>query len=222
MKAKVDKVSFVKMVIDRLRKEYPDARVALQFSTPFQLLVATILSAQCTDERVNKVTPGLFSRYPDAKAFSRAPLAEIEDAVRSTGFFRNKAKNIIGAARMVESSFNGQVPSSMEELIRLPGVARKTANIVLGNAYNKKEGIAVDTHVIRLAGRLGLSRQKDPVKIEMDLMAVVPREEWTIFSLLLQTLGRRICVARTPRHAECCLRDICPEVLSIVPEKRRA
>lgn len=198
------------MVIKRLKKEYPDTRIALFYASPFQLLVATILSAQCTDERVNKVTPGLFHRYPDAKAFSLAKQEEIEDAIRSTGFFRNKARNIIGAAHMIVSTFNGKVPDSMDELLLLPGVARKTANIVLGNAFGKEEGIAVDTHVIRLSGLLGLSCHKDPVKIEKDLMAVVPRGEWILFPHLLQTLGRQICVARSPRHADCCLKDICP------------
>jgi endonuclease-3 len=200
----------VKKIIELLRKEYPEARTALHYRSPFELLVATMLAAQCTDERVNKVTPGLFAKYPTVEHFARAEQKELEKDIRSTGFFRNKARNIIALAKKLVEEHGGQVPDSMEELVKLPGVARKTANIVLSSAFRKAEGIAVDTHVRRLAERLGLSQQKQPEKIEQDLMAIVPREEWLDFNYLLVEHGRKICQARKPRCQECVLKDLCP------------
>ena len=197
-------------IIRVLEKEYPQSRTALTFETPLQILVATILSAQCTDERVNKLTPALFKAYPDAAAFAAADRAELERDVRPTGFFRNKAKNIIGAATKIIADFGGRVPDTMAELITLPGVARKTANIVLSSAYGKAEGIAVDVHVKRLSGRLGLSRQEDPEKIERDLLTIVPKEDWLDFNYLLVNHGRRICRARKPKCPECKLSGLCP------------
>lgn len=193
-----------------LEKEYPGSRTALTFETPLQILVATILSAQCTDERVNKLTPALFKKYPDAAAFAAADRAELERDVRPTGFFRNKAKSIIGAASKVVGDFGGRVPETMAELITLPGVARKTANIVLSSAYGKAEGIAVDVHVKRLSGRLDLSRQLDPEKIEQDLLRIVPKEDWLDFNYLLVNHGRRVCRARKPKCPECKLARLCP------------
>lgn len=200
----------VKEIIRILRREYPQAKTALNFRTPFELLVATILAAQCTDERVNKVTPGLFQKYPTVEAFARARQEELENDIRSTGFFRNKARNIIALARKLVEEYGGKVPDSMEELIKLPGVARKTANIVLSSAFRKAEGIAVDTHVRRLAERLGLSRHTQPEKIEKDLMEIVPRSDWLDFNYLLVDHGRKICQARKPRCLECVLNDLCP------------
>ena len=200
----------VKEIIKRLRKEYPETRTALQFRTPFELLVATILAAQCTDERVNKITPGLFAKYPTVEHFARAEKKELEKDIRSTGFFRNKARNIVALAQKLVEEYGGKVPDSMEELVKLPGVARKTANIVLSSAFRKAEGIAVDTHVRRLAERLGLSPQKQPEKIERDLMAIVPREDWLDFNYLLVDHGRKICQARKPRCLECVLKELCP------------
>ncbi|MCX6562379.1 MAG: endonuclease III [Candidatus Aminicenantes bacterium] len=197
-------------IIRILEKEYPQSRTALTFETPLQILVATILSAQCTDERVNKLTPALFKKYPDAAAFAAADRAELERDVRPTGFFRNKAKSIIGAASKIVGDFGGRVPETMAELITLPGVARKTANIVLSSAYGKAEGIAVDVHVKRLSGRLGLSRQEDPEKIERDLLTIVPKEDWLDFNYLLVNHGRRVCRARKPKCPECKLAKLCP------------
>ena len=197
-------------IIRILEREYPGSRTALQFETPLQILVATILSAQCTDERVNKLTPALFKKYPDAVAFAAADRAELERYVRPTGFFRNKAKSIIGSASKIVGDFGGRVPETMAELITLPGVARKTANIVLSSAYGKAEGIAVDVHVKRLSGRLGLSRQLDPEKIEQDLLKIVPKEDWLDFNDLLVNHGRRICQARKPKCRECKLAKLCP------------
>jgi endonuclease-3 len=197
-------------IIRVLEKEYPQSRTALEFETPLQILVATILSAQCTDERVNKLTPALFKKYPDAAAFAAADRAELERDVRPTGFFRNKAKSIIGAASKIVGDFGGRVPETMAELITLPGVARKTANIVLSSAYGKAEGIAVDVHVKRLSGRLGLSRQEDPEKIERDLLTIVPKEDWLDFNYLLVNHGRRVCRARKPKCPECKLAKLCP------------
>lgn len=197
-------------IIQRLKKAYPDARIALKYSSPMELLVATILSAQCTDERVNMVTGTLFQKYRTPADFAGADIREMEQAVRPTGFFRNKASNIIKAAKVIQERFNGRVPSNMEEILGLPGVARKTANVVLGNAYGVVEGIVVDTHVKRLAERLGLSRNTAPEKIEQDLMSIVPRKDWFAFPYLLQQHGREVCVARKPRHEACVLRDICP------------
>jgi len=200
-------------IIRILEKEYPGSRTALRFETPLQILVATILSAQCTDERVNKLTPALFKKYPDAAAFAAADRAELEMDVRPTGFFRNKAKSIIGAAAKIVGDFGGLVPETMAELITLPGVARKTANIVLSSAFGKAEGIAVDVHVKRLSGRLGLSRQEDPEKIEQDLLKIVPRKDWLDFNYLLVNHGRRICQARKPKCPECPLAGLCPSAV---------
>lgn len=200
-------------IIRVLEKEYPESRTALRFETPLQILVATILSAQCTDERVNKLTPALFKKYPDAAAFATADRTELELDIRPTGFFRNKAKSIIGAAAKIVGDFGGRVPSTMAELVTLPGVARKTANIVLSSAYGKAEGIAVDVHVKRLSGRLGLSRRLEPEKIEQDLLKIVPRRDWLDFNYLLVNHGRRICQARKPKCPECNLAKLCPSAV---------
>ncbi|RFT15505.1 MAG: Endonuclease III [Candidatus Saccharicenans subterraneus] len=200
----------IKEIIKILRKEYPQPKTALNYRTPFELLVATILAAQCTDERVNKVTPGLFQKYPTVEAMARARQEELENDIRSTGFFRNKARNIIGLANKLVSEYGGKVPDTMEELVKLPGVARKTANIVLSSAFRKAEGIAVDTHVRRLSERLGLSRQSDPDKIERDLMEIVPREDWLDFNFLLVDHGRKVCQARKPLCPQCVIKHLCP------------
>jgi endonuclease-3 len=197
-------------IIEVLRREFPESRTALKFETPFQILVATILAAQCTDERVNKVTPGLFRKYPTAAAFASADREELENEIRSTGFFRIKAKSILGAAKKIVEDFGGRVPDTMAELLTLPGVARKTANIVLSAGYGKAEGIAVDTHVRRLAGRLGLSRESDPEKIEGDLMRIVPREDWLDLNSMLVDHGRKTCRARKPDCPACPIRHLCP------------
>jgi len=197
-------------IVRLLRKHYPQSRTALEFRNPFEILVATILAAQCTDERVNKVTPGLFRKYPAAAAFASADREELENEIRSTGFFRNKAKSIIGAAKKIVEDFGGRVPDTMAELLTLPGVARKTANIVLSAGYGKAEGIAVDTHVRRLAGRLGLSRESDPEKIERDLMRIVPREDWLDLNSMLVDHGRKTCRARKPGCPACPIRHLCP------------
>lgn len=197
-------------ILARLRREHPDAACALVAADAYQLLVATILSAQCTDERVNLVTPALFARFPDARALAAAPVDELEELVRTTGFFRNKARNLLGMAQAVVAEHGGAIPSTMEALVALPGVGRKTANVVLGNAFGRNEGIVVDTHVQRLSGRLGLTREDDPVKIERDLMPLVPRADWTLWSHLLILHGRRVCNARKPRCGDCVLADLCP------------
>jgi len=197
-------------VYDLLADEYPDAHCELDFASPFQLAVATILSAQTTDERVNSVTPELFRRYPDAKALASAAQADVEEIVRPTGFFRNKAKNIIGFARGLMAEHDGAVPAEMDALASLPGVGRKTANVILGNAFEKAEGVVVDTHVKRLSGLLRLSSQDTPEKIEQDLMALYPRERWTMLSHLLIWHGRRVCIARRPRCEECAIARLCP------------
>jgi endonuclease-3 len=200
-------------IIGILEREYPHSRTALAFEIPLQILIATILSAQCTDERVNRLTPALFRKYPDAEAFAKADRAELEKDIRPTGFFRNKAKSIIGAAAKIVSDFGGRVPDTMAELIRLPGVARKTANIVLSSAYRKAEGIAVDVHVKRLSGRLGLSKQENPEKIERDLMEIVPKKHWLDFNYLLVNHGRKTCPARKPKCPECKLAKLCPSAV---------
>lgn len=205
-------------IIKILRREYPASRTALWFETPLQILVATILAAQCTDERVNKITPTLFKKYPTAADLAWADREELEKIIRPTGFFRNKAKNIIAAAKKIVEDFGGRVPDRMEDLITIPGVARKTANIVLSSGYQKAEGIAVDTHVRRLAGRLGLSRESDPDKIETDLMAIVPKKDWLDFNYMLVNHGRKICQARKPRCLECVLRSLCPAPGDFYPE----
>jgi endonuclease-3 len=197
-------------VIERLAQAHPDAACALRHENPFQLLVATILSAQCTDARVNMVTPELFRKYPDAGAMSRATQEDLERIIRTTGFFRNKSKSIRGASERLVEAFGGTVPRTMEELLTLPGVARKTANVVLGVGHGVAEGIVVDTHVERLSRRLGLSRAKNPVEIERDLMRQVPRDQWILFSHLLIFHGRRVCTARKPDCEGCVVFEYCP------------
>ena len=197
-------------ILTRLTAEYPEARCALQHRSPLELLVATILSAQCTDARVNQVTPALFRRCPDARAYAGASLSELEALVQSTGFFRNKAKALQGLGRALEERHGGEVPATMAELTALPGVGRKTANVVLGNAFGLEEGVVVDTHVARLSARLGLTRESDPVRIESDLVALVPRPAWTLWSHLLIHHGRAVCKAPRPRCGACVLADLCP------------
>jgi endonuclease III len=197
-------------IITRLERQYPEARCSLDHADPLQLLVATILSAQCTDARVNVVTKDLFRKYRSAGDYAAANPAVFEGEIRSTGFFRNKTKSVIGMAQALVERFDGRVPDSMEALTTLPGVGRKTANVVLGNAFGKDEGIVVDTHVARIAKLLALTRQSDPVKIEQDLMQVVPRRRWTLFAHLLIHHGRQICIARRPRCEVCPLADLCP------------
>ncbi|MGI8618229.1 MAG: endonuclease III [Gemmatimonadaceae bacterium] len=197
-------------IIRRLKKEYPDAHCELDFKSPFQLLVATILSAQCTDKRVNMVTPKLFATYPTPKKLAEAPPAKVEEIIKSTGFFRAKTKSLQGMSAALVEQHGGKVPDTMDELTSLRGVGRKTANVVLGNAFEKAEGVVVDTHVGRVTVRLALTSETDPVKVEEKLMALVPRRDWTIFSHLLIFHGRRVCVARLPRCGECVLNDICP------------
>lgn len=197
-------------VLALLKSAYPDAHCELDYRTPFELLVATILSAQCTDVRVNMVTPALFARYPTARALADADQAEVEALIRSTGFFRNKAKNLIGMATAVAEHHAGEVPAVMEALRVLPGVGRKTANVVLGNAFGINDGVTVDTHVGRLSNLLGLTTASDPAKVEQDLMALVPVDDWTLVSHLLIWHGRRVCIARRPRCGDCLLNAICP------------
>jgi endonuclease-3 len=202
-------------VMRRLERVYPRARIALNFSSPLELLVATILSAQSTDIGVNKVTPALFARYKTAADYAGADVSELENLVKSTGFYHNKAKSIMGAAKVLVRDFKGKVPRTMAEIITLPGVARKTGNVVLYNAYGVIEGIAVDTHVIRLSNRLWLSHEKDPAKIEKDLMKEVPKEKWGSFAYLLIDHGRAICIARQPKCDLCVLNDICPSAFNV-------
>ena len=197
-------------ILERLHKEYPDAKCSLTFRNPYQLLVATILSAQCTDERVNQVTPALFKRFPKPGDLADARPEEVEEMIKSTGFFRNKTKSLLGMANAVAERHGGKIPEEMDDLVDLPGVGRKTANVVLGNAFHKSEGVVVDTHVSRLSQRLGLTQNTDAVKIELDLMELVPREEWTIISHLFIDHGRAVCKAPTPRCEICVLNDICP------------
>lgn len=197
-------------ILIRLKRLYPEAPCTLNYETPVQLLVATILSAQCTDERVNQVTPELFRRFPDAAALAAANVEEIETLIRSTGFYRNKAKNIQGACRMIMAEFGGQVPKRMEELLKLPGVARKTAKVVLAHAYDIHQGVTVDTHVKRLSQRLGLTEHTDPIHIERDLMRLLPQLEWENWSIRLVYHGRAICQARNPQCEACVLADLCP------------
>ncbi len=199
----------IQEILNRLDQAYPGATCALHHHSVWELLVATILSAQCTDARVNMVTPELFRKYPTPQDFARLTPAELEPDIKSTGFFRNKSKSIVGAARKIVEEYGGQVPDDMEPLLSLPGVARKTANVVLGTWFGKAEGVVVDTHVQRIAGRLELTRQDDPAKIEQDLMRVVPREKWIIFAHQLILHGRALCVARQPKCADCPLENLC-------------
>jgi len=199
----------VRAILEKLDEAYPAVTCALDHENAFQLLISTILSAQCTDVRVNQVTAILYPKYPTPKHFAYANPRELEQDIRPTGFFRNKTKSVIGASRKIVEQFGGEVPRTMEELLSLPGVARKTANVVLGTAFGIASGVVVDTHVIRLSGRLDLTRNTDPKKIEQDLMQVIPKEKWILFSHQLIWHGRRVCVARKPRCAECNLERIC-------------
>ena len=197
-------------IIKRLKKAYPGPKTALHFREPFELLVATILSAQTTDVHVNKVTESLFKKYKSVRDYAEVPLDSLRKDISSINFYNNKAKNIQSSAKMIIEEFHSRVPATMEELITLPGVARKTANIVLSNAFGINEGIAVDTHVKRLSLRLGLTKNEDPVKIEKDLMVITPKEDWGNLSHLLIFHGRNICQAKKPKHSECVLYDLCP------------
>jgi len=197
-------------IIKKLKNEYPEPKTALNFRTPFELLVATVLSAQTTDVHVNKVTEKIFKKYKSIKNYADIPLDALKKDVSSVNFYNNKAKNIQSSAKMIIEKFNSRVPKTMDELIALPGVARKTANIILSSAYGINEGIAVDTHVKRLTYRLGITKHDDPVKIERDLMAITPKEDWGNISHLLISHGRKICQAKKPRHKKCVLYDICP------------
>ena len=197
-------------VLQLLKQLYPDAVCSLNYETTLQLLVATILSAQCTDERVNKVTPALFARFPDAPALAEAHREELETLIRSTGFYRNKAKNIQGACRKIVTDFDGEVPHTMPELLQLPGVARKTANVVLAHGFGINAGVTVDTHVKRISNRLGLTKQDNPVKIEQDLMKLLPQPDWENYSIRIIYHGRAICKARKPNCPECQLAHLCP------------
>ncbi|MBP5973086.1 endonuclease III [Brasilonema sp. CT11] len=202
-------------ILVRLKRLYPDATCSLNYSTPVQLLVATILSAQCTDERVNLVTPALFSKFPDAASLANADLTELETSVRSTGFYRNKSKNIQAACRMIINEFGGSVPKQMEQMVRLPGVARKTANVVLAHAYGINAGVTVDTHVKRLSERLGLTEHTDPIRIERDLMSLLPQADWENWSIRLVYHGRAICKARSPACDACELAELCPSAFNV-------
>ena len=208
-----DKKQHALQIIRLLKKAYPDAHCALNHSNALELLIATILSAQCTDERVNIVTAQLFRKYRTAEDYARADRAELERDIHSTGFFRNKAKSIQGAAQIIAEQYGGRVPETMDELLALPGVARKTANVVLGNVFNIASGVVVDTHVSRLSQRLGLTENQTPEKIEQDLMTLVPKKDWILFSHLLISHGRAICKARNPQCAECFLEKLCPSSL---------
>lgn len=201
-------------ILIRLKRLYPNATCTLNYQTPVQLLVATILSAQCTDERVNLVTPELFRRFPDAQAIATADITELETLIRSTGFYRNKAKNIQGACRAIIQDYNGEVPKLMEHLLKLPGVARKTANVVLAHAYGIHMGVTVDTHVKRLSQRLGLTEHLDPIHIERDLMKLLPQPDWENWSIRLIYHGRAICKARNPNCSACELADLCPSAMT--------
>ncbi len=205
-------------IIKILCKTYPKSRTSLQYKTPLQLLIATILAAQCTDERVNKITPPLFTKYKSSYDFARAQQKILEEEIRSAGLYKNKAKNIIAASKKMVEEFEGNVPDTMEALISLPGVARKTANIVLSSAFRKAEGIAVDTHVKRLSVRFGLSKEKNPDKIEQDLLKIVPKKYWLDFNYLLVNHGRKVCVARKPLCPECAIKLLCPSPAIFYPK----
>ncbi len=208
-----DKKELMKQIIKLLRKAYPDAHCALHHANPVELLIATILSAQCTDVRVNIVTATLFRKYRSAQDFINVAVSELEKDIQSTGFFRNKAKNIQGACKIIVEKYNGRVPETMEELLELPGVARKTANVVMGNAFGVSSGIVVDTHVTRLANLLGLTQTENAVKIEQDLIPLTPKKDWIMLPHLLIFHGRAVCIARRPRCSECVLEKLCPSSL---------
>lgn len=199
------------VVLRRLRQAYPEAAIALTFRTPWELLVATVLSAQCTDERVNQVTPGLFATYPDPEAFAIADQAELAQAIYATGYHNQKARSLRGAGRMISERFGGEVPRTLEQLVQVPGVGRKTAAVVLGNAFGRQQGIAVDTHVGRIVRRLGFTDETDAVKVERVLLELVPRRAWTMFTHLMIAHGRAVCQSRTPRCGACVLLSLCPE-----------
>ena len=198
-------------IYKKLKKDYPDARCALHFKNPLELLVATILSAQCTDERVNKVTPAVFNTYKTAKDYAKAKPGQFQKLIHSTGFYQNKTKSILGAMKTIVEEHDGKVPGDMKQLVKLPGVGRKTANVILGNAFGIP-GITVDTHMLRLSKRIGLSRHKDPVKVEFDLMKIVPKRNWTQFSHLIIHHGRKICNARKPLCSKCSINALCPKI----------
>jgi endonuclease-3 len=200
----------IRAIVSRLEREYAKSKIALRFKNPLELLVATILAAQCTDERVNQVTKTLFARYKKASDYAKAPPEELQKLVRPTGFFRNKSKSIQGACKMIAEEHGGVVPDTMEELVKLPGVARKTANIVLGDAFGLSSGIAVDTHMLRVSRRLGLTEESDPVKVEADLCAIVPKRKWIHFPHLIADHGRAVCKARKPLCRSCVIADLCP------------
>lgn len=216
------KIEHALEVFNRLKKLYPDAHCELNHSNPFELLVATILSAQCTDVRVNMVTPALFKKYPTPKKLAGAKLEEVEEAIKSINFFRNKSKALIGCAQDLVQKHNSEIPRTVEELSDLPGVGRKTANVVLGNAFNINTGIVVDTHVKRTSLLLGLTKQTDPVKVEVDLMKLFPNETWTDLSHLLIFLGRRTCIARRPQCDLCTLKDICPSMEKVLKAQKKS
>jgi len=199
----------ISALLERLAKAYPGAECALHHRDAWELLVATILSAQCTDARVNMVTPGLFRRFPTPTDFAHAPLVEIEEEIRSTGFYHNKAKSLNGAARKLIADYGGKVPQTMDELLTLPGVARKTANVVLGVAFGKAVGVVVDTHVLRLSRRLELTKATEPIQVEKDLMKIIPQDHWIAFSHEMIHHGRQVCIARKPRCADCTLEPLC-------------
>ncbi|MFL5487078.1 MAG: endonuclease III [Gemmatimonadaceae bacterium] len=208
-------------VFSRLRKAHPDAHCELDHATPLQLLVATILSAQCTDKRVNMVTPLLFETFPTARSLADAQRERLEELIRSTGFFHNKATSLLGLGKALAERHGGEVPDSMDALVDLPGVGRKTANVVLGNAFSKNEGVVVDTHVGRLSVRLGLTRETDPIKVEKELMRLFPRDDWALLAHLLIFHGRRVCDARSPKCEACTLSDICPSSAVQSPLQRQ-
>ena len=216
------KNDIAKAVYERLKVQYPDAHCELNHSNPFELLIATILSAQCTDVRVNMVTPALFKKYPTPQKMAKAKLEDMEEFLKSINFFKNKSKALIGCAQMLITDHKGEVPRTVEELSELPGVGRKTANVVLGNAFNINTGIVVDTHVKRTAFLLGLTKQTDPEKIELDLMKLFPNEVWTELPHLLIFLGRRTCIARRPQCDLCSLKDVCPSIEKALKAQSKA
>ena len=211
--SKAKKKERMHAVLEALQKSYPEAECALHYSTPFQLLIATILSAQCTDARVNMVTPTLFSAYPDAFAMSQADQEHIEQLIHSTGFYKAKAKNIIACSKRIMEHYKGELPLEIDELITLPGVGRKTANVLLGNAYGINAGITVDTHVTRIMNALKFVKTTDAVKIEQELMPLIPQEDWTVFTHRIIEHGRAICIARRPKCSECIIAELCPSAL---------
>lgn len=211
-KAPEDAKRHATQIVRLLRRGYPDATCSLSFTNPLELLVATVLSAQCTDERVNIVTKDLFRKYRTAADYARAPMAELEKDIQSTGFFRSKAKSIQNSCRLLAEQYDGRVPQSMEQLVELPGIGRKTANVILGTAFGMASGVVVDTHVARLSQRMGLTKNKDPQKIERDLMAVVPSKEWVALAHRMIQHGRKVCMARKPKCDVCALSAVCPKI----------